>query len=159
MKNAFEGFINRLDTATEIISKLENQNVNRNSQNWSSHCGSVVTNPISNHDIVGLIPGLTWLSIWHCHELWCRLQTLLESIVAVAVAQASSCSSHQTPSLGTAMCHTCGPTKGKSKSKIKEKKSPKPERQEIEKTRKEQNISELQKKYKSYDYITKRRRN
>ena len=38
---------------------------------------------------------LSGLKIWHCHELWCRLQTWLRSgvVVAVAVAETSSCSS------------------------------------------------------------------
>ena len=40
------------------------------------------------------------LRIWLCRELWCRLQTQLGSDVAVAVAEASSCSSSWTPSQG-----------------------------------------------------------
>ena len=43
----------------------------------------------SIHEDVGLIPGLaSALRIWHYHELWCRLQMLLRSGVAVAVAVA-----------------------------------------------------------------------
>ena len=38
---------------------------------------------------------LSGLGIWHCHEVWCRLQTRLESHVAVA----GSCSSDLTPNL------------------------------------------------------------
>ena len=38
------------------------------------------------------------LRIWHCHELWCRLQTRLRPSVAVAVA--GSYSSDSIPSLG-----------------------------------------------------------
>ena len=35
----------------------------------------------------GSIRGLTqWVIIWRCHELWCRLQTRLGSLTAVAVA-------------------------------------------------------------------------
>ena len=41
---------------------------------------------------------LSELGIWHCCELWCRSQIWLGSLVAVAVAQAGSCSSHLTPS-------------------------------------------------------------
>ena len=37
--------------------------------------------------------------------------------MAVAVVQASSCSSDSTPSLGTSMCHRCGPEKTKKKKK------------------------------------------
>ena len=43
-------------------------------------------NLTSYHEDVGSIPGPTqWLRIWHCHELWCRLQMWLGSHVAVAV--------------------------------------------------------------------------
>ena len=57
------------------------------------------------------------LSSRNFHELWCRLHMQLESdmavAVAVAVAVAGSCSSSLTPSLGTSMCHRCGPKKTK----------------------------------------------
>ena len=43
------------------------------------------------------LASLSGLRIWHCCELWCRSQTQLKS--PVAVAQAGSCSSDQTPSL------------------------------------------------------------
>ena len=46
-----------------------------------------------------------------CHRLQHRLQMHLGSGVAVAVAVASSCSSDLTPSLGTPICHKCGPKK------------------------------------------------
>ena len=39
----------------------------------------------------------------------------LRSHVAVAVAQAGNCSSNSTPSLGTSICHRCGPKKAKNK--------------------------------------------
>ena len=48
------------------------------------------------------------LSIWHCHELWCRLQMRLGSCVAVAVVLGQQ---HWTPSLGASMCHRYGPKK------------------------------------------------
>ena len=51
------------------------------------------------------------IRIWLCHELQCRLQAWLGSCVAVAVA--SSYSSNLTPSLGTSICHECGPKKEK----------------------------------------------
>ena len=50
-----------------------------------------------------------WLRIWHCCELWCRLQTQLESCVSVAVAVAGSYISDSTPSLGTSICHGVWP--------------------------------------------------
>ena len=51
-----------------------------------------------------------------CRELWCRLQTWLRSGVAVALAQAGSCSSYVTPSLATSICCECGPKKTKKKT-------------------------------------------
>ena len=56
---------------------------------------------------------LSGLRIQGCRELWRRLQTQLGSCVAVAVVQASSCNSAQTPSVGTSICHGCGPKKTK----------------------------------------------
>ena len=58
---------------------------------------------------------LSGLRIWHCHELWCRSQTLLGSHVAVAVALADSCRSDSTPSLGTSVCPGRGPKNPKTK--------------------------------------------
>ena len=39
-------------------------------------CGTVEMNPTRNHyEVAGLIPGLAqWLAIWHCRDLWCKLQ-------------------------------------------------------------------------------------
>ena len=71
---------------------------------WISPHGSAVTIPIVVHEDASLIPGLISLSglrIWHCHELWCTLQTWLRSGIAVAIIQAGSCSSDSTPGLGT----------------------------------------------------------
>ena len=88
----------------------------------SSHCGASETNPTSIHENVSFVPDLVHLSelrIQHCHELWCSSQTQLRSCVVVAVAQAGSCSSNQIPSLGTSICHGCGPKKWKKKKKIK----------------------------------------
>ena len=56
---------------------------------------------------------LSGLRIRLSHELWCRSQTWLRSLIAVAVVVDGSCSSNSKPSLGIFMCHGCGP-----KSKI-----------------------------------------
>ena len=41
-----------------------------------------LTNPTRNHDVAGLIPGLAqWVKDLHCHELWCRSQTRLRSML------------------------------------------------------------------------------
>ena len=50
------------------------------------------------------------LRIWHCCDMQCRSQTRFRCMV-VAVAEASSCSSNQTPSLGTPTCWKCSPKK------------------------------------------------
>ena len=56
---------------------------------------------------------LSGLRTQRCHELWYRSQTQLRIQHGVAVVQASSYSSDQTPSLGTSICHRCGPKKRK----------------------------------------------
>ena len=48
----------------------------------------------------------------------------LGSGVAVAVAEASRCTSNLTPSLGTSICHGCSPKKQKKKKKKKKKDLP-----------------------------------
>ena len=84
----------------------------------SSCCGSAETNLTSIHEDTDPIPALfSGLRIQHCCELWCRSQTWLGSGVAVAVALASSYSSNSTSSLGTSICHHCGPKKTKKKDK------------------------------------------
>ena len=59
---------------------------------------------------------LSGLRIQRCHELWCRSQTRLRSGIAVATAWADSYSSNQTLSLGTSICHGCGPKKKKERN-------------------------------------------
>ena len=55
---------------------------------WSSRYGAAETNPTSNYDAAGSIPGLSqWVNIRCCCELWCRSQTQLGSCVAVALAR------------------------------------------------------------------------
>ena len=67
------------------------------------------------------LASLSGLRIRRCRELWYRLQTRLESRVAVALAQAGSTSSDQTPSLGTSIFHGCGPKRTKDKKQNKNK--------------------------------------
>ena len=50
---------------------------------------------------------LSGLRIWHCSEFPHRSQTWLWFGIAGAVAQASSCSSNSTPSLGNSICYGC----------------------------------------------------
>ena len=71
------------------------------------------------------LASLSGLKIWHCCELWCRSQMWLGSCIAVAVAVASSYTSDSTPSLGTSMCHRCGPKKQKRKTKKTQEMIPK----------------------------------
>ena len=66
-----------------------------------------------HEDGVPSLASLCGLRIRRCRELWCRRQTRLRSHVAVALGWASGRSSHWTPSLGTSMCHGCGPKKRK----------------------------------------------
>ena len=67
------------------------------------------------------LASLSGLRIQHCHELWCRSEIRLGSLIAVAVTQAGGYSSDLNPSLGTSICHRCGPKKVK-RQKRKEKK-------------------------------------
>ena len=62
---------------------------------------------------VRFLASLSGLGIWHCHELWCRLQARLRSCIAVAVVQAGSCCSNSAPGLGAFMCRGRSPKKTK----------------------------------------------
>ena len=64
---------------------------------------------------IQFLASLSGLRIQCYQELWCRLQTLLRSHIAVVVVQASSCSSNSTPSLETSICHIYGCKKTKTK--------------------------------------------
>ena len=80
----------------------------------SSRCGSVVMNGTGNHKDAGLILGLAqWVK--DLALLWAMVQVtdMAGSCVAVAVAQAGSCSSDSNPSLGTPTCCKCSPKKQK----------------------------------------------
>ena len=60
------------------------------------------------------LPLISELRIQRGHEPWYRSKMELGFHVAVAVAQAGSCSSHSAPSLGTSMCQEYGPKKTKN---------------------------------------------
>ena len=49
----------------------------------SSRCGSGEENLTGIHEDTGL--AISGLRIWHCCELWCRLQMWLRSHIAMAV--------------------------------------------------------------------------
>ena len=57
------------------------------------------------------LTSLSGLRIWHCRELWYSSQMWLAFYIAVAVAQAGSCSFDSTPSLRTYICRGCSPKK------------------------------------------------
>ena len=65
------------------------------------------------------LASLSGLRIPCCLELQCRSEMQLGSQVAVAVVQASSYSSDQTPCLGTSIYHKCGPKSPKRQKKKK----------------------------------------
>ena len=61
------------------------------------------------------LASLSGLRIQHCHELLYSFQTQLRSRVAVAVVEAGH--TDLTLSLGTSICHRCGPKNKKKKTK------------------------------------------
>ena len=95
----------------------------RNGSLGSSCHGTAETNPTRNHEVAGSTPGLTqWVKGLSFRELWCRSQTRLGSGVAVALAQAGSNSSDQTPSPRTSIYRGWGPKKDKKTKRKKKKK-------------------------------------
>ena len=81
----------------------------------SSRCGIGVMNPTSVDEDASSIPGLPqWVKDLELPWLWCRIWQL-GSGITVAVVWAGSCSFDLIPSLGTSVCHGCGPKKTKNK--------------------------------------------
>ena len=75
--------------------------------------------------LVWSLASLSGLRIcWHYCKLQHRSQMRLDSVMPVAVTYACSCSSDSTPSLGSSICHRCGPKKKKKERKKKERRSP-----------------------------------
>ena len=73
--------------------------------------------------LVWSLASLSGLRIcWHYCKLQHRSQMRLDSVMPVAVTYACSCSSDSTPSLGSSICHRCGPKKKKKERKKKERK-------------------------------------
>ena len=66
---------------------------------------------VSKRTQVRSLASLSGWGIWHCHELWCSLQTRLGSRIAVAVVWAGSCSSDLSLSLETSKCCRCSSKK------------------------------------------------
>ena len=74
---------------------------------------------------VRFLASLTGLGIQCCRELWCRSQSQLGSGVALAVVQAGSCSSDQTPGLEPPYAVSAALKKDKKTKKKKKKKKKK----------------------------------
>ena len=78
-------FLKRLPTMEGRQGVQENK---KSTRYWSSCCGSVVTQLVSMR--VRSLILLSGLRIWHCRELWCRVQMRLRFCVAVALAEAGA---------------------------------------------------------------------
>ena len=105
---------NKMQEYFRYFQVSRSQNIKK--EKWEFPFGSVVINPASIHEDAGSIPGLTqWLRIHVARSCGVSCRQHLRSLMAVAVAWVSSCSSSSTPSLGTTMCCRCGPKKKEEK--------------------------------------------
>ena len=102
----FRTLFNNLTHSKEEYCSYETNACPKKKVTGSSCHSSVETNLTSIHEDGGsTLASLSGLKIWHCHELWCRSQMWFESGIAVAVVQASSCSSNSTFVPGTSICY------------------------------------------------------
>ena len=90
----------------------------------NSYHGSAVMNPTSIHgDSVQSLALLSGLRIGYCHELWCSAVADLAWIPSCCQRGVGQRIQLQLdPSLGTSICHGCGPKKTKKKKKKKKRK-------------------------------------
>ena len=80
----------------------------------NSHHGSADINPPRICEDAHSMPAsFSRIRIWGCPELCCRSQMQLGSHIALAMAEACSCRSDVTPSLGTSIGSTCVPQRRK----------------------------------------------
>ena len=105
--------LNDLNSNSKIHTPLKPKLLSRYRTFGSSQCGSVVMSLTSNHENVGLIPGLDqWVKDPVLPWAVCRSQMRLRSCIAMAV-------SNLTPRLGNSICCRYAPKKKKKKKRYR----------------------------------------
>ena len=89
-ENRYWGLINRFDYQKNTFQMIQSipdfKLIFKNSNDRSSHCGAgQQIRLLSMRMQVRSLASLSELRIWHCCEQWCRSQTWLGSLIAVAV--------------------------------------------------------------------------